>query len=190
VDGISAFYNAYEYSPERATFSQYIHSTGKEAILGSLISFIFECGVLVRSQGSVSSVLRTIADDKSLDLFATVALETIDSKNLKNKTKLTRKQYYSRLARMTRAGLVRRKNGKYILTTFGKIVYESQLTIDNALNNYWKLKAIDSLETSNELPKEEQQKLIETLLDNQDLKGILVKGGSSLESHLRNTSSL
>lgn len=138
---------------------------------------------MVRSQGSVSSVLRTIADDKSLDLFATVALEKIDSKNLKNKTKLTRKQYYSRLARMTRAGLVRRKNGKYILTTFGKIVYECQLTIANALNNYWKLKAIDSLETSNELPKEEQQKLIETLLDNQDLKEILIKG-SSVEAHL------
>ncbi len=138
---------------------------------------------MVRSQGSVSSVLRTIADDKSLDLFATVALEKIDSKNLKNKTKLTRKQYYSRLARMTRAGLVRRKNGKYILTTFGKIVYECQLTIANALNNYWKLKAIDSLETSNELPKEEQQKLIETLLDNQELKEILVKG-SSVEAHL------
>jgi predicted transcriptional regulator len=138
---------------------------------------------LVKSQGSVSSVLRTIADDKSLDLFATVALEKIDSRNLKNKTKLTRKQYYSRLARMTRAGLVRRKNSKYILTTFGKIVYESQLTIANALDNYWKLKAIDSLETSNELPKEEQQKLIETLLDNQELKGILAKG-SSFEPHL------
>jgi predicted transcriptional regulator len=134
---------------------------------------------LVRSQASVSSVLRTIADDKSLELFSTVALETIDSKNLKNKTKLTRKQYYSRLARMTRAGLVKRRNSKYILTTFGKIVYESELTIQNAINNYWKLKAIDSLETANELPKEEQQKLIETLLDNQELKGILVKGGSS-----------
>ena len=93
---------------------------------------------------------------------------------------------------MTRAGLVRRKNSKYVLTTFGKIVYESQLTIDNALNNYWKLKAIDSLETANELPKEEQQKLIETLLDNQDLKEILVKGGSSsiVESHFRTASSI
>ena len=141
---------------------------------------------MVRSQTSVSSVLRTIADDKSLELFSTVALETIDSKNLKNKTKLTRKQYYSRLARMTRAGLVKRKNSKYILTTFGKIVYESELTIQNALNNYWKLKAIDSLETANELPKEEQQKLIETLLDNQELKGILVKGGSSpIEPHFK-----
>jgi predicted transcriptional regulator len=133
---------------------------------------------MVRSQ-TAAAVLRSIADDKSLELFRTVALETIDSKNLKNRTRLTRKQYYSRLSRMTRTGLVRKKNGKYILTTFGKIVYESQTTVENALNNYWKLKAIDSLETSNELPKEEQQKLIETLLDNQEIKEILVRGPSA-----------
>jgi predicted transcriptional regulator len=130
---------------------------------------------MVKSQ-TLASILRTIADDKSLELFRTVALETIDSKNLKNRTKLTRKQYYSRLSRMTRAGLVRKRNGKYILTTFGKIVFESQATIQNGLNNYWKLKAIDSLEMSSELPKEEQRKLIETLLDNQEIKEVLVKG--------------
>jgi predicted transcriptional regulator len=133
---------------------------------------------MVRSQ-TAAAVLRSIADDKSLELFRTVALETIDSKNLKNRTRLTRKQYYSRLSRMTRTGLVRKKNGKYILTTFGKIVYESQTTVENALNNYWKLKAIDSLETSSELPEEEQKKLIETLLDNQEIKQILVKASSS-----------
>jgi predicted transcriptional regulator len=135
---------------------------------------------LVRSQ-STASILRTIADEKSLELFTTVALETIDSKNLKSKTKLTRKQYYSRLSRMTRAGLVRRKNGNYILTTFGRIVYESKVTLEIALNNYWKLKAIDSIEISNELPKEEQQKLIETLLDNEELKEIIMKDFSPHE---------
>jgi predicted transcriptional regulator len=137
---------------------------------------------MVRSQ-SAASVLRSIADDKSLELFRTVALETIDSKNLKNRTRLTRKQYYSRLSRMTRTGLVRKKNGKYILTTFGKIVYESQTTVENALSNYWKLKAIDSLETSSELPEEEQKKLIETLLDNQEIKQILVKASSSDQTY-------
>src|SRR5919197_534392 len=137
---------------------------------------------MVKSQ-TVASVLRSIADDKSLELFRTVALETIDSKNLKNRTRLTRKQYYSRLSRMTRTGLVRKKNSKYILTTFGKIVYESQMTVENALNNYWKLKAIDSLETSNELPQEEQRKLIETLLDNQEIKQILVKASSSEQTY-------
>ncbi|MDQ3969373.1 MAG: hypothetical protein M3275_13380 [Thermoproteota archaeon] len=139
---------------------------------------------MAKSHTSAATVLRTIADDKSIELFTTVALETIDSKNLKKKTKLTRKQYYSRLSRMTSAGLVRRKNGKYILTTFGRIVYDSKVTIENALNNYWKLKAIDSLETSNEVPKEEQQKLIETLLENEKIKAILEKGLSS-ESTLK-----
>src|SRR5215207_6823211 len=135
---------------------------------------------MVRSQ-STATILRTKAEEKSLEVFTTVALETIDSKNLKSKTKLTRKQYYSRLSRMTRAGLVRRKNGNYVLTTFGRIVYESKVTLEIALNNYWKLKAIDSVEISNELPKEEQQKLIETLLDNEDLKGITRKGFSRLD---------
>jgi predicted transcriptional regulator len=134
---------------------------------------------LAKSHTSAATVLRTIADDKSIELFTTVALETIDSKNLKKRTKLTRKQYYSRLSRMTSAGLVRRKNGKYILTTFGRIVYDSKVTIENALSNYWKLKAIDSLETSNEVPKEEQQKLIETLLENEKIKAILEKGFSA-----------
>ncbi len=123
-----------------------------------------------------ATVFRTIADDKSLELFKTIAQGTIDSENLKNKTKLTRKQYYSRLSRMTKAGLVRKKSGKYLLTAFGKVVYDAQTTVESALTNYWKLRAIDSLEMSNELPKEEQQKLIDALLDNPEIKGILVKG--------------
>lgn len=127
---------------------------------------------MAKSQ-TAATILRTIADDKSLELFKTIAQGTIDSENLKDKTKLTRKQYYSRLSRMTKAGLVRKKSGKYLLTTFGRIVYGAQTTVETALTSYWKLKAIDSLEMSNELPKEEQQKLICALLDNQDIKGIL-----------------
>ena len=123
-----------------------------------------------------ATIFRTIADDKSMELFKTIAHGIIDSESLKNKTKLTRKQYYSRLARMTKAGIVRKKKGKYLLTAFGRVVYDSQLTVESALTSYWKLKAIDSLETSNELPMEEQQKLIDALLDDQEIKGILVKG--------------
>jgi predicted transcriptional regulator len=130
---------------------------------------------MTKSQ-TAATVLRTIADDKSMELFKTIAQGKVDSESLKSKTKLTRKQYYSRLSRMIKAGLVRKKSGKYLLTTFGKIVFDVQLTVESALGSYWKLRAIDSLETSNELPKEEQQKLIDALLDNQEIKGILVKG--------------
>lgn len=129
---------------------------------------------MAKSQ-TVASILRAIADDKSLELFKTISQGTIDSESLKSKTKLTRKQYYSRLSRMTKVGLVRKKSGKYLLTTFGKVVYDAQTNVENALTSYWKLRAIDSLEMSNELPKEEQRKLIDALLDDQELKGILVK---------------
>lgn len=142
----------------------------------SIIGKVHELTQKMAKSQTTATVLRTIADDKSMDLFRTIAQSSIDSESLKTKTKLTRKQYYSRLSRMTKAGLVRKRSGKYNLTAFGKVVYDSQVTIDNALTNFWKLKAIDSLEMSNELPKEEQQKLIDTLLDNQELKGILVKG--------------
>jgi predicted transcriptional regulator len=130
---------------------------------------------MAKSQ-TTAGVLRTISDDKSMDIFKTIAQGTIDSDSLKSKTKLTRKQYYSRLSRMTKSGLVRKKSGKYLLTAFGKVVFDAEHTVENALESYWKLRAIDSLEMSNELPKEEQQKLIDALLDNQELKGILVKG--------------
>jgi len=41
--------------------------------------------------------------------------------------------------------LIKRKNGKHDVTAFGKVIYDTQVTIENAINNYWKLKAIDSL---------------------------------------------
>jgi hypothetical protein len=159
-------------SPTLGTFFLVRQTADNKAIISTHSPFELE---MTKSQ-TAATVLRTIADDKSSELFKTIAQGTIDSEGLKSKTKLTRKQYYSRLSRMTKAGLVRKKGGKYLLTTFGKIVFDAQLTVEAALGSYWKLRAIDSLEMSNELPKEEQQKLIDALLDNQEIKGILIKG--------------
>ena len=116
---------------------------------------------------TTTTVLRSIADDKSMVLFRTIAQSNdgIDSESLKGKLKLTYKEYYSRLSRMTKSGLVKKRRNKYTLTTFGKVVYDSQATVDLALSNLRKLEAIDSLEMSNELSREERQKLIDALLD-------------------------
>ena len=118
-------------------------------------------------------ILAAISDKQSLELFRYIAVTNGDSESLRAKLNLTRKQYYSRLSRMTKAGLVKRKNGKHSLTAFGKVVYDAQTTIEKAVNNYWKLKAVDSLEMSDELPREERAKLIDNLLDNKDIKEIL-----------------
>src|ERR1700752_1829027 len=106
---------------------------------------------------TVVDVLKTIADDKSLALFNTIALSNCDSDFCISALKLTRKQYYSRLAALLRAGLVKRERGNYFLTTFGIIVYHTQETIGKAVNQYWKLKAIDSIRASDngEVPQEQ-----------------------------------
>jgi predicted transcriptional regulator len=122
---------------------------------------------------AVDSVLASISDKQSLELFRYIAVTNGDSESLREKINLTRKQYYSRLSRMTKAGLVKRKNGRHSLTAFGKVIYDAQTLIEKAVNSYWKLKAVDSLEMSEDLPKEERLKLIDNILDNKDIKEIL-----------------
>ena len=123
----------------------------------------------------LANVLESICDDESLELFRFIATNDSDSESLRNRTKMTRKQYYSRMSRLMKAGLIKRKSGKHTLTAFGRVIYDTQVTIENAINNYWKLKAIDSLEMSDDLPVEERKKLIDNLIENNGIREILAK---------------
>ena len=120
-----------------------------------------------------SKVFESLSDNLSLGLFRTIAQDSISSVILRSRVKSTRKQYYSRLSKMMKAGLVKRNNGKLVLTAFGKVVYRVQETVENASSNQWKLRAIDSIELSDELPAEERRQLIESLIDNKQLREIL-----------------
>ena len=122
---------------------------------------------------SVSDTLSAICNDKSLVLFNTIAIASGDSTILISRLNLTRKQYYSRMSDLANVGLIRRKNGKYFLTSFGRIVYDAQELIGNAIQYSLKLKAIDSIDTP-EFPVEERNKLIDTLINNNEIKEILV----------------
>ena len=128
---------------------------------------------------SQTNIMSTISDEHSLNLFRTIALAKNDNGvALTSKTKeLTRKQYYSRMSRMIKVGLVKRKNGKYSLTSLGKVVHESGRIIEEALKEYWKLRAIDSIQTFDRtaLPHEERKKIIDTLFnDNEKIKEVIL----------------
>ena len=131
-----------------------------------------------KQEGLLANTLKAIADDKSLVLFNTIAIEGGDSDILVSRLGVTRKQYYSRISALSKTGLISRNNRRYRLTSFGKIVYDAQLTIGRATNAYWKLKAIDSLEIEHKLPADERNKIINTLIDTQDIVKILVKQSS------------
>jgi hypothetical protein len=124
---------------------------------------------------SIANILKAIADDRSLVLFNTIAIAGGDSDILITRLDVTRKQYYSRISALMKSGLISRRDRQYMLTSLGKIVYDAQMMIGRATNTYWKLKAIDSLETKHKLPADERNKIINTLIDNQDIIKILVK---------------
>jgi len=119
-------------------------------------------------------MLRVISDDLSFDLFKLIARKGGTTEELKSMSNLTHKQYYSRLFRLVQTGLIKKKDNKYCLTALGKVLYDTQLTIEIALNSYWKIKAIDSLEISDGLPKEEHNKIVESLIEDKEIKRILV----------------
>jgi hypothetical protein len=126
----------------------------------------------------ITDTLSALSDDKSLVLF-NMAASTLsrDTGVIMNRLGITRKQYYSRMNRLINANLVIRKSGKYFLSSFGKVVYASQKLIGQGIEDYWKLKAIDSIETSlpdHDLPAGERRCIIDTLIERNNIKNILL----------------
>src|SRR5919109_34427 len=144
---------------------------------------------------SINDVANIISDDKTIRLLKIIAFEYCSSELLINKTKLTPKQYYSRVSMLTRAGLIRKISGRYSLTSFGKVICCYEKGIESALENYWKLKANDTIEISSDLSSEERKKLIDSLIENNDIKEILFENkwypypspSSKMESRIENS---
>lgn len=127
----------------------------------------------------MAEVFNAVSDDSSLELFKIIARSNgATSDVLRSKMTLTRKQYYSRLYRLSRCGLIKRRDSSYVLTAFGKVLDDAQATIESALSNYWRIKVADTLDTADGIPADEQKKLLETLINDQEIKSILMKHDS------------
>ena len=124
----------------------------------------------------LAEILQIISDGKSVLLLQTIFLSDGDtSEVLRTRLKLGRKQYYSRMSRMSKAGLVKRQKGRYFVTAFGKVVCDAHRLLISAVKNHWKLEAIDSLKVSDhDMSKEERAKIIDKLIGNQQIKQILL----------------
>ena len=86
---------------------------------------------------------------------------------------LTRKRYYNRITRLLNIGLIRRKNGKFYLTSFGQLVLQSRLKIASALKHSSELKAIDVLRSDPGMSEDQDKSLIDNLIDDPELKRLI-----------------
>jgi hypothetical protein len=123
------------------------------------------------AQPSLTSILKKISENKAHVIFNNLATSNNNGRFIPplKEMNLSTKQYYSRLSGLLEAGLIKRDN-PYLL---GKVVYDSQMIIGEALSHYWKLKAIETIEVySSNPPVEEVTQLVNTLIDNPRIKDI------------------
>ncbi len=89
---------------------------------------------------STVKILYAIHDKKSLALFNELAMNNGGAKELMIKLCLSRKQLYSRISKLIRAGLIEPIGCGYSITIFGRVIYEIQIALRFVVENYSKVK--------------------------------------------------
>ena len=146
----------------------------------------------IPSEPSLTDVLKCISDSKALALFKAVANLDNDhnSRIFITQLGLSRRQYYSIMEKLMRASLVRRVSGKHRLSSLGKVMLSCILKIEMSIKYYWKLKAIDSITTTTEvkgLPTREYEIIVKDLIDNDEIKTVLVSNNKLSPSNHQHT---
>jgi predicted transcriptional regulator len=93
---------------------------------------------------TIQKVLEVISNEESQELFNAIA-EDKNSYDVVDSGIMSRKQYYLRLGKLVKLGLVKRVGKRYALTTFGYVVYETQLTLVMVITSYNPVNSADSL---------------------------------------------
>ena len=93
---------------------------------------------------TTQKVLEAISNEESQELFNAIA-EDKNSYDVVDSGIMSRKQYYKRLGKLVKLGLVKRVGKRYALTTFGYVVYETQLTLVMVITSYDPVNSADSL---------------------------------------------
>ena len=90
-------------------------------------------------------VLQLISDQITIDILTSISNNVTDPRNLRQVLEISERQYYDRASQLMNMGLVRRKNGKVFLTSFGQIVYKAQVKIAIAFTHSSELRMIDAI---------------------------------------------
>jgi predicted transcriptional regulator len=140
-------------------------------------------------------ILIALCDEKCFSIFKSIAISknkgAIDSANILSQIKLNSRDYHERLSHLINVGLItpkrriikkdeKEEKDYYAITELGDEVYRARRLIEDAIKIEWKLKALDAvLETFNQTgEKAEIEKVIDSLIDNYEIKDILKRRSS------------
>ena len=132
--------------------------------------------IMAKAQIGVTrlQVLGAISDNISANMFRLIASNSETPISLMDKLSVSHRQYYDRISKLYRAGLIRRTGREYALTSFGRLVYGIQTDFVKATDYSMKLKAVDTIKANNNISRDEYMKLIDALIDDTQLRNMVI----------------
>jgi hypothetical protein len=130
---------------------------------------------LIPNDTALSCIFSVLSDKDSLKIIDTIVSRQQD---LQMGDFDTPKRYYSRLSKLKKATIIRKKGKSYALTSFGSILYNTVQTVKQAQGLQWKLEVVDAIDEN--LPQTERQSIIESLIPNELMRNILIEPGATL----------
>ena len=122
---------------------------------------------------SLEQVFGLLADRHSLNIMK-MAYFGFKGSSENYKGNISKKQFYVRLKRLRELGFIEKRDSVYRTTTFGSLVYNGNIkTLEDVLANYWNLKAVDVLKSRQDFPLQQKEKVIEEIIQNTSLKGVV-----------------
>jgi hypothetical protein len=110
-------------------------------------------------------IFSALSDGDTLKMFETIVLH---QKKIDRRDFDSRKKYYSRLQKLKKNFLVKKKmkNSGYVVTAFGSIIYDAFVHVRKAQDLFWQLRIIDTLNET--VPKDQRKEMIESLIPHDD----------------------
>jgi DNA-binding Lrp family transcriptional regulator len=121
----------------------------------------------------IAQVLDAISDEISFNIFKIIKDNAKDTQSITDELNISAKQCYDRIATLLDTGLIKRKAGYYFITSFGRLIFQAQAKVAKAIENLWKLKIVDAIRSS-DVSKDEYTKLVDELIDDDELKDMIV----------------
>jgi hypothetical protein len=122
---------------------------------------------------TTEQIFTVLSDKTSVNLMKTAYAGRLTSSNYVGK--LSKKQFYTKLKRLCNTGLVeKREDAYYRTTTLGSLVYNGHVkTLEDALTNFWQLKAIDILKKREDFPSDRKESIIDEIVKGSSLKNFI-----------------
>jgi predicted transcriptional regulator len=122
----------------------------------------------------LENIFAVLSDEHSIKLFKQASTTFEGGRDAPGKMGLTKKQFYARLHRLVKAGLVERSGSLYKQTALGSMVNDLQVKpLEDALTEYWRLLAINEIKKSGLLPRKEQESIAQSILNEGKMKQYL-----------------